>query len=100
MVDGGVSTDGRLYRGSSSSRITFESSFIALTLSALDIRWRLRLFVIQNRMRAMCEPADEVAGNIRKQNDDTLDDAEELDISFFAGVTLEEMEELQRMDSF
>ena len=48
-------------------------------------------------MRAMCEPVDEVAGNIRKQNDDTLDDAEELDMSFFAGVTLEE---LQRMDSF
>jgi hypothetical protein len=54
----------------------------------------------RSRMQAMMLPVDEVAENIRlsKQREETKA-ANQLNTTFFADVTLEEMEQLQRMDS-
>jgi len=56
---------------------------------------------LRSRIRALCQPVDEVAENIRKEFDEMkqMNEPMEIDTSFFAGVTLEEMDELQKMDS-
>ncbi len=58
---------------------------------------------LRSRIRALCQPVDEVAENIRIQKEfdemKQMNEPMEIDTSFFAGVTLEEMDELQKMDS-